>query len=322
MNVLLFVTSMLIVLSVMTYGRMELFLSSSAIEGEFKRYVETLERAYINGKAASWYDGTRATKKGSQPARDPGSKNSSPRLNLALLTDPKLASQQPLAATQVYGWLKNLIHLLYGNQKFYQKAVQKDPAVVDRVIDSIIRLIGELPEEEQVKRNSDLMNLNLNDRDLQSLYYKMLKGCPPTAQVDKKDETPIAAPQIAVAEEDNDEAAAEDADDGGESLEYSVEGGYSSLLNYITYSKATKVRVYLASRDLLIAIFGDPKVADSIITARSQLYSAVNNGMTPAEASKQFQEQFQGSATDSLLDFRVSKTNPNQYLAPHLPKGS
>jgi hypothetical protein len=90
------------------------------------------------------------------------------------------------------------------------------------------------------------------------------------------------------------------------------------LLYFITLDDADKIRVYLASRELLKAIFDDPQVVDSIISLRHELYKKVSNdSISNDEASAQFKTivapRSDPNFDDTILDFHVTKTNPKNY---------
>ena len=59
MNVLLFVTSLLTILALLTYAKMDSFRYYQGIEAKFESYMQTVEQAYTNKIAADWYDTTK-----------------------------------------------------------------------------------------------------------------------------------------------------------------------------------------------------------------------------------------------------------------------
>lgn len=56
MNVLIFVMSMLMILALLTYSKMEGFRSSVGVQKEFARYMEKTEREPLTIIAEHWYD--------------------------------------------------------------------------------------------------------------------------------------------------------------------------------------------------------------------------------------------------------------------------
>lgn len=309
MNVLLFVTTMLIVLSLMTYVRIESYRYSSGLKSQFERYMQTIERHYINQTASKWYDTTIANTRGAKP-NDPKQKSkASSRLSLAFLIDQEQNNDSSKAQAQTLQWAKNLLEVLYGQSHFYQEAKQKDPALNDRLFDAIIKAVRELDPDLRPKNTADLTTLALADPGLENVFYLMMKGCPSLEEA-AATEVQAVVPQFLT------DADVDENDDAEEALEYRDAKSYSSLLNYITLNKASGLRIYLASKPVLTAVFGDPHIADNIISARTQLYSSIIQGLAPDEATKQFQNMFHSAyhgSDSSLLDFKVTKTNPSKY---------
>ena len=75
MNILLFVTSLLMILSLLTYARIDNFRYFLGMQSEFERYMRTIERVYINQSAENWYDTSRAKIKGNDVPEIPGIKD-------------------------------------------------------------------------------------------------------------------------------------------------------------------------------------------------------------------------------------------------------
>src|SRR5665213_4596964 len=63
MYVLIFVTMMLMLLSILTYARLDSYRNLSGLQAEFKRYMEVLEREHINQEANRWYESTVVNKR-------------------------------------------------------------------------------------------------------------------------------------------------------------------------------------------------------------------------------------------------------------------
>jgi hypothetical protein len=331
MNVLLFVTSLLLILSLLTYARIDNFRYFLGMQSEFERYMSTVERSHINQTAKQWYDRTIANSRtnspsqqtptqttpptdGSEPTSEhqpvPGAAGTS-RLSLRTILDPDLRSKNEQADQQTLQWIKDLMRVLYGQQPFFKEMMQKRPTFLDDILAGMAAAINAIPKDKRVWKAEELSNLNLGP-ELEEAYYLMLKGC-----VNVKNEL-SAAPQPPPVEFviDTEAGKEDETDPSNEATEYSSAESYSSLLNYITLKNTTKVRVYLASRPLLIAIFGQASVADSIIQTRSSLYRSVMNGMAPEEATNQFKASFQAAGkgdADTFLDFKVTKTNPSEY---------
>lgn len=322
MNILLFVTSLLMILSLMTYARVDSFRYFLGLEAEFERYISTVERSYINSTALNWYINTHAPRqrvavqKKEPPKKTKNQGASSSRLSFRIFIDPKMRQEKPDALKQTTEWAKRLMIALYGKQDFFIETIQKNPGFMDQILESLERatedlLLGKIKLTEAAQ----LSNLHL-DPNITLVFYHMLKGC----QIESnrgsnksENEKKNILETSSASTSDGDE---EDETDDDSSNEFD-KAGYDSLLNFITLRNAINVRVFLASKPLLTAIFGQPEIADTIIEARQTFYRAVVNGsLTADEATDQFERMLKGylnSNDENFLDFRVSRTNPARY---------
>lgn len=339
MNILLFVTSLLMILSILTYARIDNFRYFLGMQAEFERYMRSIERLYINDSAEVWYDTTIATRRQpaaatppSTPAAAPTEAGAAPvdtatpiaptgsptsRLSLKVLFDQKLHSAHENAYHQTREWFKQLMKELYSEQLFFKKMAATHSDFLNELIAALENTIQALPENERPKTAADLANLNL-EGEFKEVFYLMLKGCPKEELLmeERPEEKADSKPKIIISGEAVESIPEDESDDANEAIEYSSPQGYDSLLNYITMRNTTKIRVYLASRELLSVIFKDPTIVEAVIKMRMSLYKMVLKDLPPADATKQFQVAFQGVDTpdaESILDFKVTKTNPSDY---------
>lgn len=305
-------------LSLMTYARIDSFRYFLGMEAQFESYMNSLERKETNKAAKQWYETTRAPRpkdpNDRKPPRDPQKKSSaSSRLSFRIFVDQKMREKDEAAFKRTSEWAKKLMIILYGNREFFAVEYKKNPAFLDQILESLEKATeGLLTGKLKLDKATQLSNLNLDESVSEAFYY-MLKGCPnaelkkdQTITDEKKEDDIVKSPS------DTDD---DDRDDN-DAMEYSKDG-YDSLLNYISLQNTTKIRVFLASRPLLAAIFGDVSTADAIIVARQGLYRAVVNGsLDPKDASDQFADLLKGytqNFDEGFLDFTVSKTNPAGY---------
>lgn len=351
MNVIMFVSVILLMLAVLTYARIDSYRNFSGMQSEFVRYMETLERKYINQTANNWYDSTVANKKSSgssdanpsasplppqspQPPQTPTStsmpdvgklptnpnappkedkknkKNTaSPRLNVKPLLDLNAKNANDQAYAKTYQWAKNLMQVLYSKQLFFKKMMDERPTFLDEILESLPKAVELLPEDKRPKKASDLANLTIGN-DLDNVYYHILKGCPSI-----EEEKPVVIAPTVEQSQSQEEVDENESDNAQEAKEYTSDKGYDSLLNFITLNNSTKIRVFLASRELLMAIFQQPELVENIITTRYALYRSIKGGMSPADATNQFKAMFpqMGEAETNMLDFEVNSTNPMPY---------
>lgn len=320
MNVLLFVTIMLMLLTMMTYARLETFRSSQGFQILFQNYMEEKERGYINEMAIDRYKITHISK-GKTTAKERTPKvNASPRISLQYLLNEKERSAHPLEAAEYNQLLKKLIINLYGDQKFFKEMGEKRITFVDETIAAISRASAALDDEHKIKDTEELSNLNLGDPELNEILYKILHGAPsiemPKPPEEKNVPELIFSPTKDTVEQDDD--ADGQALDKLESQEYKSPKGYYSILDYLTVAKIPKIRVYLASPNVLKAIFNDDNVVQQIINTRKELYQGINSDNNAKnQLSDTFKNMFLGKQDpvfdEKILDFTVSKTNPSKY---------
>ncbi len=312
MNILLFTTAMVLLLASLTYARLEMYRNLSLLQGEFNRYMMTSERSAINEQAETWYATSVASKRAGQ-GQQKGKKQALSRLSFIVFVDSKKQGAYTEEYAQLVALAKRLFAVLYENQSFYEEAKQKNPNIDSELLNSLL-LAEKLPKEQKISRAADLANLNLENPDLNDLFYKMLQGTM------SPDQLPSATPPLAECQLEG--YYGEEDDEGiepGKAEEVKSPQGYYSLLDFITLQDAAKVRVYLASKPLLMAIFGDMGVVNSIIQERCSLYNNVVNGTITSDQAMEslrsrFLSQAQGQGFDEkILDFTVTKTNPRNY---------
>ncbi len=333
MNVLLFVTSMIMVMAMLTYGRLQTYRSFSLTQNEFNRFMTETERGDINKAAMLWYENSLGERRGSgasQAAATPSTTSSKSqgapststrsqalsRLSFATFIDNKKKEAHQKEYPQIRNLAQKLIYVLYRNQPFFKEMEAKNPDFVNSLLNALM-VADTLSDDNKIKRASELANLNLGDEDLNHVFYEMLQG---TAQPGERLTKPKTGEEMPKLEFQAPEDKGEPEDksiEGGRKEEYYSGSGYYSLLDFITLRDSTKVRVYLAPKMLLMAIFDDPGLVDSIIAARNDLYKKVSsNEISDSDASKSFEDMFKGRIDPNLseiLDFSVSSTNPAKY---------
>lgn len=315
MNVLLFVTTMIMVLSMLTYAKMQTYRNFSILQAEFNRYIMESERGYINNGALWWYENSRATVRGpNQNKSQKGGARS--RLSFIVFIDKSKQAAYAQAYPQILLLSKKLMYNLYHDQPFFQQVEQQRPDILDALLASLM-VADSLPKDQKPKKAADLSNLDLGDPLLNSVFYFMLKGAPAPEAIQPVQQT--AQPPSLLSEYQAVQGNAEADDENGDpnkKEEYKSPEGYYSLLDYIILEDTVKIRVFLAPRALLTAIFDDPNVVEAIIELRNNLYNQVVNGsMNAANASTQFQTMAAPRTTfdQTILDFTVTKTNPRNY---------
>ena len=87
MNVLLYVMTMLMLIVLISYARLETYRSSQIYQVLFKHYMENDERGYINLLVEQQYNTTAVSSKENDKRNPPIHAN--PRLSISMLLDKK-----------------------------------------------------------------------------------------------------------------------------------------------------------------------------------------------------------------------------------------
>lgn len=317
MNVLIFVMTMLMLLALMTYSRLDVYRSSQVFQTVFKYYMETDERGYFNVKAQPMYDSIKVQTKTGKPGSKTAEGN--PRISIELLLDGKKRTDKDKDKEwiQTRVLLKNLINTLYENQPFYKKALEKRPSLQDDLINSITQAIDKLDKDHKLKTAADLANLKLEDPELDQILYKILQGGAYKEIPPEKKQEPVRILETPVTVEAEIDQSQADPSLKDEDKEFKSIEGYYSLLDFITAKKSPKVRVYLAPREVLQSIFPNKETVDAIIAERKQLYQQARADGDTKELAESFKNQFERYKDPSIdsasLSFDVSKTDPKKY---------
>jgi|688.fasta_scaffold04572_16 hypothetical protein len=330
MNVLLFVTSLIMVMAAVTYARLETYRNFSVVQAEFKHFMDDTERGYINMAAEHWY----ATSSAKKPPTNGGNppvhsspnvpqKPSSPKgnrlLSFAYLIDPTKREKDPKKYAKIHLLAKKLIITLYKEQPFFKEMEQKKPDFVDGLLNALA-VIHNFPKKLKPQEAKDLANTDLGDPEYNNFLYKILQRT--ITRPDKEIRESFSKedrPARPLEEEEKGSDEEDSQDKESHEPEYTSPKGFYSLLDYITLKDAQKIRIYLAPKKMLEAIFDDPKVVQTVIETRKEIYKQVKGkkGMDNSEASKIFKNKFaplsDPNFDDTILDFDVTKTDPSKY---------
>lgn len=307
MNILMYVMIMLMLLASLTYAKLEMFRNLASMESGFFHYMAFSERESLNRAANECYDSIRVrTHSGEKTEKNP----SSSRLSFYVFLNKSYRDQNLEAYHQMRELAKQLMTYLYQDQPFFKEISEKRPQFLNEILDQIEGAAESQLESQTLRNATALSKLEFADRELQYIFYLMLHGFPRPANIPVR---PI--------ESQSDKESTEDTDDETAALQESSEAtaaiGYTSLLDYISVAKTAKLRVFLASRPLLMAIYGDDSIVDHLMEMRIDLYRQVQNGFNVEEATMQFQNDFahSGNAQSyaAILDFAVTKTDPRKY---------
>lgn len=312
MNVLIFVMTMLMLMALMTYARLNAYRSSQVFQTLFEHYMQRDERGYINVAAEKVYAATKGSTKGGKSSGQRVS--ASPRVSLG----PLIKKTEKESAPQVYhhfaALLKSLMTTLYAKQPFFTEMQAQRPSFLDEIITALVRSVDELPSDKRPKKAADLANIRLGDEQLDDVFYKMLRGAPYNEVYNAESTSITPSPEQAQGDEDQSDASVIEK----EGEEYKSPKGYFSLLDFITLQPVNKVRVFLAPTEVLKAIFIHDDIVNDIIRKRKELYhqALVTDSEGVKSLSASFKNEFDNredpAVGSDILDFTVTKTNPSR----------
>lgn len=303
MNVITFVMTMLILLTMMTYARLESFRAFSTVQAQFEEFMKTNERAYINQRAEQWYD---TTKVNDGAKRDYSSKIGSPRISWYVIINQAVREKNPEHYQLITDLSKKLMQHLFENSEKFQATLKNNPNILNELLIAIANAADKLPQDQKIKSSQDLSTLNLEDEELNQFFYNMQKGI-----YVEKTKTTASLDEASSDRGDIENQTSEDL------LEYCSDSHCLSLLDYITL-RNLKIKLFLSPLPLLKAIFEDNTQAiEDIQILRYRLYRDVmNKHKTKNQATQEFQTELQSRfpfLTDNSYDFSVTKVNPTYY---------
>lgn len=199
----------------------------------------------------------------------------------------KFRLDQPEKYAQIRQITIDLIHVLYGHTKFYKKMEQKRSDFVSDLLNAIQESAHSMPENS-IKRIHDAARLKLDDPVLQEVYYRMLKGTLSKEDSKKKENERFI---------------------GNKKTYYPL----LTFFNYDGKDKDVKIKLGLAPKEILLAIYGNPELVQKLIDLRLELTNQLNNNkITKDEATAKFQAEFenkQKQGITDILDYTITTTS-------------
>lgn len=319
MNVLLTVVAFLMALTLIAYARLESFKFLWGTRIEFEKYMENSERQIANGLNECKYENTiakhldRSEGKEKRP-KDPKAEGS-PRINWKLFVNEKARLQDPNAYQVIRDLSERLIVNLYrGNNADFDRLYQANPHVLKDLFNQIVIATESKQKKVRITAPRDLSNLELGDKQSNFLMYLIFNELTPS----RKSPESVKAEQEKIDEEDEEEE--EDSDSvmqkQEDAREFCAPAGSVMLQNYITISSSNKIRVFLASPPVLLAIFDHPQIVHQVMEMRMALYKEVKQGKDKSVATAEFQQAFENAIPESFrpfINFAVTKSKPKSH---------
>lgn len=286
MQILLFVIAIMSALAILTYARLETFLSQSLLQNEYKKTIQISVQKQPNKIWDDLYDTYVGSTKDSSPSTEKKT-NLSSKLYVGAFLNPTEAASPEFAGTRQV--LQRLIHQLYSSHSFYQEFIQKQSLEGKTEEDTLDWLFETLMENrkkasEQKTSISDPIQLALievPDPLLRHFFIKMLEGAGSYNSTD--------------------------ANEAGQ--------GIPSLADYISVKGSKKTGIYIAKKELLLAIFKDPRLVEEILLKRSEIRKLISSNLITQQAGAEVLQHMLGGVSytgfdEVLLDFSITGTNP------------
>lgn len=284
MNLLIYVTALLLSLSALSYQSLSRFQSNADKEKFWNRRLQVDSVCAYNERVREQYDEAKEKPEPKNNEKEEPGKTleAFAKINFKFLINAKEENTSAEALLAFEEVAKRLIKILYGEQTFYRNLLQKNPDLLDQLFPALRQAQSDMKNPIGVVRN--LMNLFLKDEDLRSLWYILCK---------KSALGPVANHAL----------------DPTEKRTECTDTCFTDFLG----NKGSKIRVFLANPALLFALYDEESLVRQIMEKRNELYKQAKKmeNVDPL-LSQDFKTQFQGrSPYDEILDFTVSKSDPN-----------
>lgn len=280
MHVLMFTLSMILILATLSYAKLESFYQDHIVKQGFENIAFKSEHHDLNEEAKRLYDQT-PTKKATQPTAKNG-KVGTRKLSLNLLLDEKKRELHPEKLKSTLDLTKKVILSLFKHQDAVQKILDEKPDILDHLFAALIQAIDKLPPKQKIKDIKQFASLELQDEELKNLRYELFKENTYRETSPKK----------------------------------RLKETYS-LLDELSLENG-KTRLYLASKNLLLAFFdGNEAFVNQLIEKRYTIYKQVKKKQLQKDIAQNEFTQFVLSVypdiNQDLFDFSVTVTDPKKY---------
>lgn len=284
MNLLIYVTALLLSLSALSYQSLSRFQSNADKEKFWNRRLRIDAVCAYNERVRDQYDDAKEkpeTKSNDNPDKDKPQQEAYAKINMKFLISNLKEDATPETLTAYESVAKRLIRVLYGEQPFFKNLLNKNPNLLEQLFPALRKANSELKKPIGLVRN--LSNIPLADEDLKSLWYNLCK---------KAALGPMAMQAL---------------NPMGNKEDNCSDTCFTNFLGV----KGSKIRVYLAKPALLFALYEEEGLVKQIIEKREELYKQAKNKSNLTMLSEDFKAQFQGkSPYDDILDFSVSTSDP------------
>lgn len=291
MNVLTLVMTMLMLFSILTYTRLKTFLDFNAVQQEYREYIVGDKLSSFNLIQKNHYNSLLGLDKGTVSREVDLSADEESREPLRstipfdYFIDKKTREGKVKEFEHYREITRRLMEYLYSEHPYFKELKEKRPDFINEILDRIVEL-SDKGLIKKIKNKKNIPNIDLMDKDLEDAFYRIMKG---TREKTWK----------------------------GNEFEERVE--YPSLLDFVTFKSGQKaISIYLASGEILMAIYGNKETVNNIFDARKEVLKQLKQNNDFDAGMRELKNLFKGKSVfgnkeDEILDFNVSKTNPAVY---------
>lgn len=301
MNILPFVLAMLMLISIMTYAKLQVFLGNASLQMEYACSMKSQEIFQINLAQLKLYQKKeRGTDKNSKKDHEKeealgesGRVEAQSTLNFRAFIDKTAREKSPDHFQAQYAIIKRLIEQLYYHQPFFIQAQQMRGDIVDQLLEAMMEKSQEPQYQDKITQVKHLANIDLENPELQNILIEMLKGYNQAAEILTCGSKSKRAKKIIHT--------------------------YPSLQDFLNVQKAQPLRLWLAPKEILLAIFDDESFVESMMKSRMEIYRKLKKfqnqelKLQRQVASQDFKALFLGKIppnTEQLLNFQATTTAP------------
>lgn len=291
MNLLIFVLTLLLVISSISYQSLDNYRIQALKRLSWDYAFNQQNICQSNHIIEAYYHSlkkdpnlTALRKPKSDLLKERETSEGSATINFRFLVDPDYPNKYPELYPLYVKLFTRLTQVLYDQQSFFMELEKEHPQFMEELIRSLMQKNQNLPDKQKIKKIADLNQLLQTPEPLADIWHQLLRPNP----INRNSLELIWGKEAECQE--------------------------VSLLDYLGSSYKLKIRLYLAPRALLLAIYGSSRIMEDILIKRKELHRLIKNNLDSKAATEEFKSLFSGrSDFEPLLDFTVTKTDPNLY---------
>lgn len=274
MNILPLILALVLMLTVLTVEKLEKVKNQAIIQKQYQVFLEKSERQVFNLRQDKLFG---------------KSKKSLRQLSFRYIYDKKARDKNANTAKQYRMLIIELMKILYSDAPFYKELEQKRSNFLEELIDAV-QTAADASPKKTIRRIQDISRLDLQDPELQTAFYKMLKGSITLDDLKELNEI--------------------------ENVKYKKDKAYISLFTYINNFGADKkavINVQLCPPEILKAIFINDEVVEAVRAKREELAAKKENDSSSVAFKMEFFEKRRSGLDDVILNFEISSTSKVDY---------